>query len=81
MAQKFKSAGYATAMSGKWHLGFYKSVRACLERLALIRGALGGSLRFAESALPASPSQFTWLATLACGRCALLPAPKRRFRS
>ena len=24
MAEKFKEAGYATAMSGKWHLGFYK---------------------------------------------------------
>ena len=24
MAEKFKQAGYATHMSGKWHLGFYK---------------------------------------------------------
>jgi len=24
MAEKFKQAGYATAASGKWHLGFYK---------------------------------------------------------
>ena len=56
MAEVLRSAGYATAMSGKWHLGDKPGHTPTARGFEHFKGLLGGSRSYFKPALPSAPA-------------------------